>query len=180
MATVDLVEINAAPAHDEHWAGQVNVSWTARLPPGNTIVEGRFHGSGNNNHQISLARSWARRSGIKMGDTLAFTSGGQRIEARVTSIRDVEWETFSVNFFILLSPSAGRDLPHQFIASFRQPTRAYSTRELQQAWPNISIVDIGFLLDQYGASILLESWASTVVFMFTLAAGLIVLLAEIC
>ncbi|HLR87001.1 MAG TPA: FtsX-like permease family protein [Wenzhouxiangella sp.] len=179
MANVNLVEINGAPAPDEHWAGQVNVSWTDRLPPGNTIVEGRFHGSGNNNHQISLARSWARRSGIKMGDTLAFTSGGQRIEARVTSIRDVEWETFSVNFFILLSPSAGRDLPHQFIASFRQPAQAYSTRELQQAWPNISIVDIGSLLDRIGEMIDRVARAAQVVFMFTLAAGLIVLLAAL-
>ncbi len=60
----------------------------------------------------------AERTGVGLGDTLTFESGAQRFTAKVTSIRNVEWDSFNVNFFILMSPDAGELLPHQNIASF--------------------------------------------------------------
>lgn len=178
MATVNLIEVNGKAPPDHTWAGQVNLSWIDRLPPANRIVEGEFFAP-DATGEISLARRWSERTGIGLGDTLLFESGSRRFEATVTSMREVEWESFNVNFFILLTPAAGESLPHQFIASFRLPENAGPLRAVQQGWPNVSIIDIGALLDRIAEIIDRVSRAAQVVFFFTLLAGLVVLLAAL-
>jgi putative ABC transport system permease protein len=178
MATVNLLEVNGEPPPDHRWAGQVNISWIDRLPPANRVVEGEFFAP-DATGEISLAARWSERTGVGMGDTMLFESGSRRIEATVTSMREVEWETFNANFFILLPPSAGDTLPHQFIASFRLPEEAGPLRAVQQGWPNVSVIDIGALLDRIGEIIDRVSSAAQVVFFFTLVAGLVVLLAAL-
>lgn len=178
MATVNLLEVNGEPPPDHRWAGQVNVSWIDELPPTNRVVAGKFFAPGAEG-EISLAQRWSERTGIGLGDTLLFESGSRRFEATVTSMREVEWESFNVNFFVLLTPSAGEFLPHQFIASFRLPEEAGPLRGIQQGWPNVSIIDIGALLDRVGEIIDRVSRAAQVVFFFTLVAGLVVLLAAL-
>ena len=178
MATVNLIEVNGKAPPDHTWAGQVNLSWIDHLPPANRIVEGEFFAP-DATGEISLARRWSERTGIGLGDTLLFESGSRRFEATVTSMREVEWESFNVNFFILLTPAAGESLPHQFIASFRLPENAGPLRAVQQGWPNVSIIDIGALLDRIAEIIDRVSRAAQVVFFFTLLAGLVVLLAAL-
>ncbi|RFF27619.1 MULTISPECIES: ABC transporter permease [unclassified Wenzhouxiangella] len=178
MATVNLIEVNGEPPPDHRWAGQTNVSWIDTLPPANRVIEGTFFAP-DADGEISLAQRWAERTGVGMGDTMLFEAGGQRLDATVTSMREVEWESFNVNFFILLTPSAGESLPHQFIASFRLPEDAGPLRDIQQGWPNVSIIDIGALLDRIGEIIDRVSSAAQVVFFFTLIAGLVVLLAAL-
>jgi len=178
MATVNLVEVNGEAPPDHRWAGQVNVSWIGELPPANRVVEGEFFAP-DASGEISLAQRWSERTGVGLGDTMLFESGGQRLQATVTSVREVEWESFNVNFFILLTPSAGETLPHQLIASFHLPDEAGSLRAVQQGWPNVSIIDIGALLDRIGEIIERVSSAAQVVFFFTLIAGLVVLLAAL-
>ncbi|MEX0916448.1 MAG: FtsX-like permease family protein, partial [Wenzhouxiangellaceae bacterium] len=88
------------------FTGQVNVSWIDSIPPANEIVEGEFWGSGDRG-QISVARRWADRVGVAVGDRMTFDSGGREFSAEITSIREVEWNSFNVNFFLLLTPEAG-------------------------------------------------------------------------
>lgn len=178
MATVNLIEINGKPPPDHRWAGQVNVSWIDRLPPGNRVTAGRFFDAGAA-AEVSLAQRWAERTGIGLGDRMLFQAGSEQLEATVTSLREVEWESFSVNFFILLTPSAGETLGHQYIASFHRPETADSLRAVQQGWPNVSIIDIGALLDRIEDIIGRVSNAAQIVFLFTLVAGLVVLLAAL-
>jgi putative ABC transport system permease protein len=178
MATVNLLEVNGEPAPDHRWAGQLNVSWIDDLPPANRVIAGEFFGP-DSRREISLAQRWSERTGIGMGDTMLLEGGSQRFEAEVTSVREVEWESFNVNFFVLLAPAAGESLPHQFIASFRLPEEAGPLRGIQEGWPNVSIIDIGALLERIGEIIDRVSSAAQVVFFFTLAAGLVVLLAAL-
>lgn len=178
MATVNLIEVNGEPPPDHRWAGQVNVSWIDSLPPANRIIEGEFFAPGAD-AEISLALRWSERTGIGLGDEMAFDSGSERFRATVTSIREVEWESFNANFFILLTPEAGKALPHQLIASFRQPESGMDLRTIQRSWPNVSILDIGALLERIGEIIDRVSTAAEVVFVFTLIAGIVVLLAAL-
>ncbi|AKS42419.1 ABC transporter permease [Wenzhouxiangella marina] len=179
MANVNLVETSGELNNADRLGRQVNVSWIDELPPANSISEGRFF-SADSTGEISLARRWSERTGVKLGDTLTFESGAQRFTATVTSIRDVEWDSFNVNFFILLSPDAGQSLPHQNIASFHLPhPDPELLRSISQQFPNLSILDVGALLDRVGEIIDRVSSAAQVVFFFTLLAGLVVLLAAL-
>lgn len=179
MANANLVSINGAPPPDHRMAGQVNVSWIDELPPANEIVAGQFF-SADSRGEVSLSRLWAENLGVTLGDRLGFESGARRFEAQVTSIREVDWNSFNVNFFILLSPEAGEFLPHQHVASFYlSDPEAADLRAVTRSFPNLSIIDVGAIIERVGEIIDQVSRAAQVVFGFTLLAGLVVLLAAL-
>ncbi|MFW6340729.1 MAG: ABC transporter permease, partial [Wenzhouxiangella sp.] len=179
MANANLVAINGEQPPDHRMAGQVNVSWTDTLPPANEIVGGTFF-SPQATGEVSLAQMWAENLGVELGDELTFESGAMRFEATVTSIREVDWNSFNVNFFILLTPEAADLLPHQYIASFflADPGQA-DLRAVTRQLPNLSIIDVGAIIERIGEIIDQVSRAAQVVFAFTLLAGLVVLLAAL-
>ncbi len=187
MANVNLVEAAGDDRRDnrrdnrrdDRMASQVNVSWIDHLPPANRVVAGTFFDADARN-EISLAEMWAERLGVELGDELTFESGARRFTGTVTSIREVDWKSFNVNFFILLSPEAADFLPHQFIASFYLADGDGSVlRPISRAWPNVSIIDVGALIRRIGEIIDRVSSAAQVVFFFTLLAGVVVLLAAL-
>jgi len=179
MANAQLVSVSGERPDENSFTGQVNVSWIESLPPANEVVEGRFWSPGASG-EISVARRWADRVGVGLGDTMIFDSGGRRFTAEVTSIRNVEWNSFNVNFFLLLSPEAGEFLPHQFVASFYMPPEGLDRLDaLARSLPSVSVLDVGALIDRVFEIIDQVSRAAQVVFAFTLIAGLVVLLAAL-
>ena len=179
MANARLTGIDGDEPPEGGFTGQVNLSWIESIPPANEIVEGEFWELGDNG-QISVARRWADRVGVAVGDRMSFDSGGREFSAEVTSIRDVEWNSFNVNFFLLLTPEAGEFLPHQFVASFYLPPEsAGALDELARALPSTSVLDVGALIERVFEIISQVSQAAQVVFAFTLIAGLVVLLAAL-
>ena len=179
MANVNLVDSSGTIRQDDRMAGQINVSWIAELPPANEVIAGEFF-SPDATGEVSLASMWAQRVGVELGDELVFESGARRFSATVTSIREVDWNSFNVNFFVLLTPEAGDILPHQYIASFYLADGDGSVlRPVSRAFPNVSIIDIGAIIERIGEIIDRVSSAAQVVFFFTLLAGIVVLLAAL-
>lgn len=183
MANANLVEIDGDGQDNRPpegpFTGQVNLSWIDRLPPANEIVEGEFWNPGDTG-QISLAVRWAERVGVGLGDRMTFDAGGRTFSAEVTSVREVDWGSFNVNFFILLTPEAADFLPHQYVASFALPDgEIEALDELARSMPGTSVLDVGALVDRVFEIIDQVSQAAQVVFVFTLAAGLVVLLAAL-
>ncbi|TVQ35214.1 MAG: FtsX-like permease family protein [Wenzhouxiangella sp.] len=179
MANVNLVSSSGELQRDDRMAGQINVSWIAELPPANRIIEGEFFAPGATG-EVSLAQMWAQRLGVSLGDELTFESGARSLTATVTSIREVDWNSFNVNFFVLLTPEAADMLPHQYIASFYLVDGDGSVlRPVSRTWPNVSVIDIGAIIERIGEIIDRVSSAAQVVFFFTLLAGIVVLLAAL-
>jgi putative ABC transport system permease protein len=179
MANVNLVGSSGTIHQDDRMAGQINVSWIDELPPANEVIAGEFF-SPEATGEVSLADMWAQRVGARLGDELVFESGARRFTATVTSIREVDWNSFNVNFFVLLSPEAGDILPHQYIASFYLADGDGSVlRPVSRAFPNVSIIDVGAIIQRIGEIIDRVSSAAQVVFFFTLLAGIVVLLAAL-
>ena len=179
MANARLLEISGEQPNEDRFTGQVNLSWIDQLPPANEVIAGRFWEPGATG-QVSVAQRWADRVGVGLGDRMTFDSGAQRMTVEVTSIRDVQWNSFNVNFFLLLTPEAGDLLPHQFVASFwLPPTQLESLDALARSFPNASLLDVGALIERVFEIIDQVSRAAQVVFAFTLVAGLVVLLAAL-
>jgi putative ABC transport system permease protein len=179
MANAQLVEISGDRPPEDGFTGQVNLSWIDRLPPANEVIAGEFWQPGARG-EISVARRWAERMGVTLGDRMTFDSGGRTFAADVTSIRDVDWNSFNVNFFLLLTPEAGSLLPHQFVASFYLPPESAAELDrLARSLPSTSVLDVGALIERVFEIVDQVSRAAQVVFAFTLVAGLVVLLAAL-
>jgi putative ABC transport system permease protein len=83
-----------------------------------------------------------------------------------------------VNFFFTGAPGLLDALPASFITSFHLPAAQGSmVREMAAKWPNITVIDIGMLLEQVAAMTDRLSQLVRFVFGFSLLAGLVVLLA---
>jgi putative ABC transport system permease protein len=98
----------------------------------------------------------------------------------VTSLRQVRWDTFNVNFFVVSPPGLLGAEAASFITSFHLPPKREALMvELQRRFPAVTPLDVDALLGQVRR--VMDRGASAVeyVFLFTLAAGLLVMLAGI-
>ena len=76
---------------------EFNLSWRDSLPPGNQLTAGRWWGTGAGG-QFSVESGLAAKLGIRLGDLLSFDLAGTRFTGKVTSLRQVPWDSFRVNF----------------------------------------------------------------------------------
>jgi putative ABC transport system permease protein len=153
---------------------EFNLSWADTLPAANRLVQGRWLNPAA--PEVSLEQGLAETLHIAVGDTLRFDVAGVPIDARVTSLRSVDWDSFRVNFFALLSPVALRDSPATYITSFHLPPgQAALAQRLVKDFPNVTVFDVGAILGQVQRVLDQVIQAVQLLFLFTLAAGVLVL-----
>ena len=158
-----------------------NLTWTTDLGPDNRLVAGRWWTAEDfGKPLVSLATEFQEALGVEVGDRLTFDIAGEALEARVASIRKVKWDTFQPNFFIVFAPgvldgAAGTYLTSAYFA----PGAARSLAQLAHRFPSVSIFDIDELLTQVRSVLDKAALAVESVFVFTLFAGLTVLLAAV-
>jgi len=106
--------------------------------------------------------------------------GGRSFTAPATNIRKLDWDSMQVNFFVIATPPLLERYPTSYITSFHLGgSHAADMNELTQAFPNLTVVDMSVILRQALAVIERVVQAVQVVFLFALAAGLLVLYAAL-
>jgi putative ABC transport system permease protein len=160
---------------------EFNLSSSATLRDDNRIVAGTFWKSGTAvPPQLSVEERFAESLGWKLGDRVVFDIAGQRFEAPITSLRSVEWESFRPNFFVVASPGALDAYPASYVTAIRVPAdKTRFTAELVEHFPNLSVIDVDAVLKQVRTTGDQVSMVVQVVFWFSFAAGILVLLAAI-
>jgi len=168
---------------------EFNVSFSADKPEHNSVVAGAWQAEEAN--ALSIEEGIAKTLQLKLGDSLRFDMAGVLHEARISSVRRVDWTSMRANFFVIypvsrLHTEAGFDVPTTYIAAFRAPQRQVAPvagptfdNQLINRFPNVTNVDMGATLNQVQR--VLDQVVSAVefLFLFTLAAGLVVLFAAV-
>ncbi len=189
LAVGKLTAINGQPIDRLHFADerakdwadrQLRLSWSAALPPANEVIAGRWHGAQPARAEVSTDTMWRDMFALKVGDTLRFDVGESSIEAKVGSVRRVDWSSFRVNFFLLLDPAHAGGLPHTWLASFHLPRgHAAELAQLSRDYPNLSLVDVDALLDRVREIVDRVGSAVRWILGFSLLAGALVLAAAL-
>ncbi len=156
---------------------EFNLSHAAALPAHNQLVAGRW--TPEEADALSLEDGLAQTLGLKLGDRLRFDIAGQPKEARITSLRKVEWGSMHVNFFVMYPLAAMPDVPSTSISAFRAPATPGFDSQLLRQFPNITNVDISASIAQVQRVLDQVIRAVEFLFGFTLVAGLVVLFAAI-
>lgn len=158
---------------------EFNLSYGSRLPEGNAVVDGQWHGA-DVQAQFSVERGLAETFALKVGDHVAFNVGGRLVEAPITSIRKLEWDSMRVNFFFIASAGLLEDAPASLITSFRLAPGQHSfTTELVREFPNLSIIDVDAVIAQIRAMTDKLVLIVEFVFVFSLLAGFLVLFSAL-
>jgi putative ABC transport system permease protein len=162
-------------------AREFNLSWTDRLQEDNRILAGRWWNAGDQGRNVaSVEIGLAQELGIALDDILRFQVAGQTLEARVISLRSVEWDSFRANFFVLFPAGVLDDYPATWITSFHLPRgQKPLLAELVRQYPSVTVLDVEALMDKVREIMDRAIAAVEYVFLFTLAAGLVVLFAAI-
>jgi len=158
---------------------EFNLSHTAELPAHNLLVDGQWGKAAPGELGLSVEAGLAKTLALKLGDQLAFDIAGQPVQGRITSLRKVDWSSMRVNFFVLFEAAELPDLPATQIAAFRLPPGAKLDREMARQFPNLTVIDVSAQLNQVQGVLDQVIQAVQLLFGFTLATGLVVLLAAV-
>ena len=121
---------------------------------------------------------------LKLGDHLRLDFAGQPLDLEVRAVRDIKWDSFKPNFFLVTPPGVLDDpalgAPLQWITSFYLPSGQRGLlRELIREFPNVTAIDLDAALAQVRGIVGRIVSALEFIFLFTLLAGLVVMLAVI-
>ena len=181
-----LVAVNGAPVRPEQFEGdraqrlaerEFNLSHDAALPPHNLVVGGRWQAEEAG--AISVEEGLAQTLGLALGDTLTFDVAGVPVDARITSLRKVDWASMRVNFFVIFPLADMPDLPLSYISAFRAPPQPGFDNALVRDFPNVTNVDVSASIAQVQRVLDQVVRAVEFLFGFTLLAGLAVLFAAV-
>jgi putative ABC transport system permease protein len=160
---------------------EFNLSYADTPPAHNRIVAGRwFDRDAAENGEWSVEAGLMERFGLSLGDRLTFTIAGAPISGRVTNVREVDWDSFKVNFFVIGPPALLEGQPQTYITSLYLPDdlEREKNRWLRE-FPAVTAIDVAALLAQVRSVIDQATRAVEYVFLFTLFAGLTVLYAAV-
>ena len=156
---------------------EFNLSFAASQPEHNEVVAGRWQPEERGT--VSVEEGIATTLGLKLGDTLRFDVAGMTSEARITSLRKVDWGSMRANFFVMYPVSVLPDMPVTYMGAFRAPEVRGFDNALVRAFPNVTNVDMTTTLNQVQSVLDKVIRAVEFLFGFTLAAGLVVLFAAV-
>lgn len=160
---------------------EFNLSSLGSLQEDNRIVAGQWWGETVTDiHQWSVETGIAETLGIELGDTLTYQVAGETVSGKVTSLRTVDWDSFQVNFFVVAPPGLLQDKPASYISAFYlSPEQRLLTTTLIRTFPSITVIDVDALLSRVRAIIERVTLAVEFIFVFTLLAGVVVLMAAV-
>lgn len=156
---------------------EFNLSHSAQQPPHNEVVAGRW--SDEEPGAISMEEGIAKTLKLKLGDRLRFDIGGVQMESVITSLRKVDWGSMRANFFVIYPVSQLKDVPSTYMSAFKAPATVGFDNALVRQFPNITQVDMSASIRQVQRVLDQVIGAVEFLFGFTLAAGLVVLLAAV-
>jgi putative ABC transport system permease protein len=160
------------------------ITYRDHLEANERLREGTFWDGPSTQAEVSIENGIRQRFGIRLGDTMRFDVLGRVVEARVTSIRDVEWgDARSGGFMFVFRPGVLQSAPRTFIAAARGPEapadRARLQRDLVLEYPNVSVIDVREVartVEQVAGNVTL---AVSIVGLVALLAGALILMGSV-
>ena len=154
----------------------LNISYTNHLPADNNTIKGSpwdSHLTGQ--AVISIEQTFAKNIQAQIGDTLIFDIGGQEMSGKIINIRNLKWESFKPNFYVIFPEKVLNDFPKTYISSIYLPENQLPlTHEFLKKFPSISLIDVNLSLDQVKGVLLKVVMAlKYVMLVILLLAGLV-------
>ena len=134
----------------------LNLSYRTELSDSEHIVEGRmlatnYDWDSGKPAEVSLEVRYAERMGLKLGDFLTFNVQEVLVEAIVTNLRRVQWNSFQPNFFIIFQPGVLEDAPSTFLGSIGGLDASGKLKiqnRIVSDYPNVSVIDVSRMVER--------------------------------
>jgi putative ABC transport system permease protein len=173
--------VPAASSNNNALHRELNLSWMLTPPTDNKIVAGQpLSPQDINKAVVSVEKKLADDLQLKLGNTITFQIGEQRVSAVITNFRTVDWSSFHPNFFMIFPPGLLDNFPTTYITSFHlAAAQTVLLNELVQSFPNITVIDVASLLVQVQALVSKLTIAVQYLFLFALGSGILIFITSL-
>jgi putative ABC transport system permease protein len=163
IVTMRVAAINGRPVSDimadttrreSPWALRREYRSTYRSEVSETekVLAGKWFGdqptSPGGLPQVSMEIEVAEAMGAELGDTITWNVQGLEVPTVVTSLREVNWQRFELNFFAVFEPAALEHAPKTFAALVMAPDDsavASLQRDIVRRYPNVASLDLSIV-----------------------------------
>jgi putative ABC transport system permease protein len=179
---VSVDKVEASP--DTRWvlAGDRGLTYTDSVPGSSTIEEGKWWPKGYDGPPlVSFDGELAKGLGLKLGDKITVNVLGRNIEAKIASLRKIDWESLAINFVMVFSPNTLEGAPHRLVTTLELPKgtppeqEAKIIQSLAERFPLVTAIKIGDIVDAAKAMLAKLMTAIQATAGFTLLIGAAVL-----
>ncbi len=156
------------------------LTWRKELTPDNEITAGALW-SDPERKELSIEAGFAKRLGVDVGSRIEFDVQGVSVTLHVTSLRTVEWQSLSLNFFLVAEPGALQGAPALYLTSALVPEAQEQVLQdqLAAAVPNVTVLRVRAVLDQVMALLERIALGLRILGAFTVLAGLAILAGSV-
>ena len=190
MVRARITAINGRPSESLKFPGdsgrgflerEQNLTWSAGLMDDNQLIAGSWWTPADSGKPlVSISTEYQEALHLRLGDKLSFDVAGEPLTVEVASIRKIRWDSFRPNFFLVFPPGLLDGAAGTYMTSvFLTPAQRPALTDLVRQFPTISVFDVDAILKQIRSIMDRASLAVQYVFLFTLAAGVVVLLAAV-
>jgi putative ABC transport system permease protein len=180
---VPVTEMRDIPEGAWILRGDRGLTFASDLPPANRIVAGQWWPKDYRGPpQISIDRDAATALNLKVGDTLSISVLGRPIEARISSLREIDWRSMGFNFAIIFAPGTLEAAPYTLMATVA-PRAGLSTmafeRELAETLPMVSAIRVSDIVAQVKTLLSSIDGAVRIATGFAILMGMVVLAGSV-
>lgn len=160
---------------------EFNLSPASNPQVDNVIVAGSWWQQADHGKPLmSLEAKLATRLRIKLHDNVSFDINGREKVFKISNLREVDWQTFNINFFTVVPPGVLDDDPASWVTSlYLKPEQKSLIAPLIKDYPNVTVIDVEVIMSQVRSIMDRVTLAVEFIFLFSLLAGLAVLYAAI-
>lgn len=145
IAGQDVEKVDVAPGTAWAIRGDRALTYAAKPAEGTEITAGEWWPE---NYQgpplISLDANLARGFGVALGDSLTLNVMGREIEAKIASLRAIDWRSIRFDFAIIFAPGTLEAAPHSHIAALQAPKKMEDVieKDVTEKFSNISVIRV--------------------------------------
>ena len=187
-------EVNLESFQDVRGRGSLGreyvITYRDHLEPNERVIDGEFWAGqppqplDAQELEVSIERSIRDRFRIDVGDLIRFDVLGRVVQARVRSVRDVEWEdSRNGGFMFVFRPGPLGAAPHWYIGIVRAPEapdqRARFQRDLVERYANVSAIDVREIVAAIQGVIDNVTLAISIVGLVALTSGVLILIGAV-
>ena len=169
---------------------EVNFTQTTDLPLQNEIVDGEWWQSAPSELEFSMEERVAQEIGVGVGDNIEFSIGGIKFTAKLASIRSVNWQSMTPNFYVVFYPGALDKYAPNWVTAVRGAKVVAAERgalvkqapfvsAMVQNFPTAVVIELGDIIGRIRDVINRVTQGLELILLLVLLCGALVLFAAI-
>ncbi|MDQ3586373.1 MAG: ABC transporter permease [Pyrinomonadaceae bacterium] len=160
------------------------VTYRPQLAENEEIVAGEFWDAAPSSEpEVSIEEGMRGLGGMDVGSRITFDILGRRMDAKVTSVRRVDWRNARTGFLVLFRPGTLEAAPQTIIGAINGPTdeaaRSRFQRALLDKFPNVAVIDVAEIVSAVTRLLDNATLAVSFIGLFVLLSGVLILIGSI-